>query len=226
MILVPERKQKDELPVSKKFRHFSKRLGFRLETPDTSGRPGPGRWRTAALLLPAAAGAVSTVPRGPRLPHSTRWLSQSTQRARAACRWRSGGDSFGRRPLPGPGPRPGRAVRGLPSRWAAASPLSSPGKPRRQPPGSRRSESSCQARRPGRPAALGAWGSAAAPTSARQAPSFPAASVTSDRRPKSNQFSKAERRSPGPHVLCAGPLTNSSTVHPVYALSRRRQGGA
>lgn len=124
---------------------------------------------------------------------------------------------------PSPGLAPGLAA---PSRWAAASPLSSPGKPRRQPPGSRRSESSCQARRPGRPAALGAWGSAAAPTSARQAPSFPAASVTSDRRPKSNQFSKAEHRSPRPHVLCAGPLTNSSTVHPVYALSRRRQGGA
>lgn len=124
---------------------------------------------------------------------------------------------------PSPGLAPGLAA---PSRWAAASPLSSPGKPRRQPPGSRRSESSCQARRPGRPAALGAWGSPAAPTSARQAPSFPAASVTSDRRPKSNQFSKAEHRSPGPHVLCAGPLTNSSTVHPVYALSHRRQGGA
>lgn len=138
-----------------------------------------------------------------------------------AVRWRL----LRKTPLPGPGPRPGRAVRGLPS-WAAASPLSSPGKPRRQPPGSRRSESSCQARRPGRPAALGAWGSPAAPTSARQAPAFPAASVTSDGRPKSNQFSKAERRSPGPHVLCAGPLTNSSTVHPVYALSRRRQGGA
>lgn len=51
--------------MSKKFRHFSKRLGFRLETPDTSGRPGPGRWRTAASLLPAAAGTVPTVPRAP-----------------------------------------------------------------------------------------------------------------------------------------------------------------
>lgn len=208
--------------MSKKFRHFSKRLGFRLETPDTSGRPGArgpvgGEQRPSYCPLRP----TQSPPFPVRLPHSTRWLSQSTQRARAACRWRSGGDSFGRRPSPGLAP--GLAA---PSRWAAASPLSSPGKPRRQPPGSRRSESSCQARRPGRPAALGAWGSAAAPTSARQAPSFPAASVTSDRRPKSNQFSKAERRSPGPHVLCAGPLTNSSTVHPVYALSRRRQGGA
>lgn len=195
--------------MSKKFRHFSKRLGFRLETPDTSGRPGPGRWRTAASLLPAAAGTVPTVPRGPRLPHSTRWLSQSVCRVPLAVRWRL----LRKTPLPGPGPRPGRAVR-VGCSVSSVLPQSrgdesSPGKPRWQPPGSRRSESSCQARRPGRPAALGAWGSAAAPTSVRQAPSFPAASVTSDRRPKSNQFSKAERRSPGPHVLCAGPLSDS-----------------